>query len=75
LPISYTKIDLWEVAEMVDQDYCSANDDKLKVRIRQTEDGRKKKIKLKNDFMDITIRVKDCKVNCEDNNDSRWIRR
>lgn len=63
---------------MSDRDYCSGSEDRLKVRIRQTEDGRKKKIKLKNDFMDITIRVKDCKVDCEErysNNDSRWVRR
>lgn len=32
--------------------------DKLKVKVRQSEDGRKKKIVIKNDFMKIKIRVK-----------------
>lgn len=48
-------------------DDCSK--DKLKVKIRQSEDGRKKKIKLENDFMSISIRIKDAKidVDCEGN--------
>lgn len=40
--------------------------DQLKVRVRQSECGRKKKIKLENDFMKISIRVKDCKPACLD---------
>ncbi|MDA8211529.1 MAG: hypothetical protein M0021_06590 [Clostridia bacterium] len=44
---------------MADFDHCSEEIDKLRVRIRQSEDGRKKKIKLENDFMKVTIRVKD----------------
>ncbi len=60
---------------MTDQHFNTAMDDKLKVRIRQTEDGRKKKIKLENDFMDITIRVKDCKVDCEEFRNFRRERR
>lgn len=42
-----------------DLDFDACNDEKLKVRIRQSEDGRKKKIKVENEFMKITIRVRD----------------
>lgn len=33
-------------------------DDKLKVRVRQSDDGRKKKIKIENEGLEIKIRVK-----------------
>jgi len=33
--------------------------DKLKVKVRQSDDGRQKKIKIENDFIKIKIRVKD----------------
>ncbi|NMB45638.1 MAG: hypothetical protein GX998_04420 [Firmicutes bacterium] len=32
--------------------------DKLKVRVRQSDDGRKKKIKIENEGLEIKIRVK-----------------
>lgn len=51
---------------MTDFDQCEEEIDKLKVRIRQSECGRKKKIKLENDFMKISIRVKDCKPDGKD---------
>lgn len=35
--------------------------DRLKVRIHQSDEGRKKKIKVTNDFMKVTIKVKDRK--------------
>lgn len=40
--------------------------DKLKVKVHQSEDGRKKKIKIKNEYFTISIRVKDRKVICDD---------
>lgn len=51
---------------MTDFDHCPQETDKLKVSIRQSEGGRKKKIKLENDFMKITIRVKDDKADWPD---------
>ncbi|NMB10919.1 MAG: hypothetical protein GX977_01395 [Firmicutes bacterium] len=33
-------------------------DDKLKVKVRQSDDGRKKKIKIENEGLEIKIRVK-----------------
>jgi hypothetical protein len=40
--------------------------DKLKVKVRQSEDGRKKKIRIKNEYFKISIRVKDREIICED---------
>ncbi|MFZ3173110.1 MAG: hypothetical protein WA118_14155 [Carboxydocellales bacterium] len=51
---------------MADFDQQHEENDKLKVRVRQSECGRKKKIKLENDFMKISIRIKDCKPACPD---------
>ena len=42
-----------------DTEEIHCDPDRLKVKVRQSEDGRKKKIKIKNDFFKITIRVKD----------------
>ncbi|NLJ84946.1 MAG: hypothetical protein GX322_00770 [Firmicutes bacterium] len=33
-------------------------DDKLKVKVRQSDDGRKKKVKIENEGLEIKIRVK-----------------
>jgi len=46
--------------------------DKLKVKIRQSDDGRKKKIKLENDFMFISIRIKDGKVDLDCGDDDSF---
>jgi hypothetical protein len=45
--------------------------DKLKVRVRQSDDGCKKKIKIFNDRFEVKVRVKD--QECEiDNGDSSF---